>query len=64
MSGRVRLALAAILAGLLIMAVGAAPASREPAPAGTWRPATDEERRQRDRELLHEELDRIWEQQR
>ncbi|WP_433128596.1 hypothetical protein ACQPWW_02210 [Micromonospora sp. CA-240977] len=43
------------------MAVGAAPHQRQPRPepVRTWRPATELERREADRQLLIKEMDRL-----
>lgn len=57
-----QVALAAILVGLLLMGVGAAAPQRQPqpaAPARTWRPATEQERREWERQQLIEEMDRL-----
>ncbi|MDG4762366.1 hypothetical protein [Micromonospora sp. WMMD710] len=59
----VQLALATILAGLLLMAIGAAAPQLQPpptSPARTWRPATELERREYERQRLLEEMDRLY----
>lgn len=55
----VQAALATILVGLLVMAIGAAPHHSRPAPARSIRPATEQERREYERQRLLEEMDRL-----
>lgn len=56
----VQLALAVILVGLAFIMVGAdVPTPPPPKPVTSWRPATELERREADRQLLIEEMDRL-----
>lgn len=57
----VQLALGVILVGLAFILVGAEvrPAPPPPKPVTSWRPATDLDRREADRQLLLEEMDRL-----
>ena len=48
-----------ILAGLFRMLAGAQPPTPRPGPVRSYRPATEDEKRQRQAEQLAEELDRI-----
>lgn len=56
-----QLAVGVVLIGLFLLLAGSVP-SPSPKPTQTWRPATELEQRQRDREILMEEMDRLWEQ--
>ncbi|MEV1331118.1 hypothetical protein AB0J20_16250 [Micromonospora costi] len=51
-----------IMFGLFLLLAGSAPRPAPPTPTQSWRPATDAEQRERDRQLLDEEMDRLWEQ--
>lgn len=54
--------MAAIIVGVLLMLAGMEPPPRPPEPARSFRPATEQEKRQQDAELLREEMDRLWRQ--
>lgn len=57
----VQAAVAAVLVGLMLILLGGGGAGRQvPTRTATYRPATEEERRQYDRELIERELDRLW----
>lgn len=56
-----QVALATILVGLVVILVGGAPRRPEPQSVRSVRPATEQERREADRQLLIEEMDRLRE---
>ncbi|MEU6204598.1 hypothetical protein ABZ814_13535 [Micromonospora musae] len=55
--------MAAVIFGLFLMLTGSAPAPAPPTtPTQSWRPATDAEQREHDKQRLLEEMDRLREQ--
>ena len=59
-SAVVQAAVAAVLVGLMLILLGGGAGRQIPARTATYRPATEEERRQYDRDLIERELDRMW----
>lgn len=57
-----QMAALSVLVGIMLVMLGGGGVTR-PTPVTSSRPATESEERQRDRERLHEELDRLWEKQ-
>lgn len=58
----VQLSAATALLGLMLVLLAGGGAPRRPEPLMNLRPATEQERRDTDRDQLREEMDRLWQQ--